>query len=137
MWVKAIFTSIQEKSDACEHSFGGYIKWLIYCKMYEKCFYFLFKFMFLKKNVISEKTLKLISPSPLKKNKLLCISTIAQHHLLILFKKFLAPPPIWKRETEIMHSKWKITKERIQLLPFYLTDNLFTELKSHKVLRKK
>ena len=57
-------------------------------------FYFLFKFMFLRKNDISEKKLKVISPRPPgKKNKPPHISTIAQPHLLILFKKFSAPPP--------------------------------------------
>ena len=35
-----------QKSNACVDSFGKYIKSLIYCTMYEKCFYFLFKFIF-------------------------------------------------------------------------------------------
>ena len=56
-------------------------------------FYFLFKFMFLRKNDISEKELKVISPSPPgKKNKSPRISTIAQPHILILFKNFQPHP---------------------------------------------
>ena len=51
MWVKAIFPNIPKKSNACADRFGRYIKY----KMYEKYFYFLFKFMFLRKNDISEK----------------------------------------------------------------------------------
>ena len=58
-------------------------------------FYFLFKFVFLRKNDISEKKLKVISHSPLeKKTSPPRIPTIAQPHHLILFKKYLAPRPI-------------------------------------------
>ena len=46
---------------------------------YEKCFYFLFKLIFLRKNGVSGKKLKLISPSlPQKKDKPHSISTIVQ-----------------------------------------------------------
>ena len=46
--------------------------------------------MFLRKYRISEKKLKLISPSPLKK-QVPRISRIVQPHLLILLKNFSAP----------------------------------------------
>ena len=39
--VKVIFTNIHKMNDACANSYGRYIKWLIYCTMYEKCFNFL------------------------------------------------------------------------------------------------
>ena len=36
MWVKVTFTNIHKMSNACADSFGRFIKWLIYCTMYEK-----------------------------------------------------------------------------------------------------
>ena len=36
-----------------------------------------------------------------------------------------------------MHSTWQITKERINLLLFYMTDILYTELQSHNIREKK
>ena len=107
MWVKVIFINIHKKSNVCADSFGRYIKWWIYYTMYEKCFYFWFKFMFLRKNGISEKKLKLISPSLPKKKQAPRISKIAQPHLLIWFKIFLAPLPLkrWRQRLCTLHKK--------------------------------
>ena len=69
MWVKVIYTNIHKKSNVCADSFGRYIKWLIYYTMYEKCFYFWFKFMFLRKNGISEKNWNSFPLASRKKNK--------------------------------------------------------------------
>ena len=41
MSVKVTFTNIRNMSNAYVDSFGRCIKWLIYCTMYEKNFYFL------------------------------------------------------------------------------------------------
>ena len=46
---------------------------------------------------------------------------------LILFKKFLAPPP-FKKEGKTAFYIRDYKGEIIKLLPFYMTDFLFTEL---------
>ena len=71
--------------------------------------------------------LKLITPA------LLSIITIVQSPpLLILFKKCLTPPP-FKREGDYAFYMRGYKGETIKLLPFYMTDFLFTELKSHNI----
>ena len=85
------------------------------------------KFKFLRKNGVSEK---------IKANELtapLSITTIVQSPpLLILFKNFLAPPP-FKIEADYAFYMRSYKGETIKLLPFYMTDFLFTELKSHNI----
>ena len=92
--------------------------------MYEKCFYFLLNSSFLGKIAFLGK-LKLIKPpAPLS------ITTIVQSPpLLILFKNFLAPPP-FKIVGDYAFCMRGYKGETIKLLPFYMTDFLFTELKS-------
>ena len=79
--------------------------------------------MFLRKNGISEK-IEAHFPKLPRKKEASRISIIAQLHLLVLFK-FFSP------------TTTKIAKERINMLPFYLTDMLFTELQIHNVCEKK
>ena len=74
----------------------------------------------------------------LRKLKLITPST-SQHYnncshppLLILFKNFLAPPP-FKIEGDYAFYMRGYKGETIKLLQFYMTDFLFTELKSHNI----
>ena len=90
--------------------------------MYEKCFYFLLNSSFPGKMVFMRK-LKLIYPST------------SQHYnncsaptFLILFKKFLDPPPFKKEGRDYAFYMRDYKGETIKLLPFYMTDFLFTEL---------
>ena len=69
--------------------------------------------------------LKLISPSTSQHYNNCSVPTF-----LILFKKFLAPPPFKIEEEYAFHMR-DYKGETIKLLPFYMTDVLFTELKSH------
>ena len=70
----------------------------------------------------------------LRKLELICPST-PQHYkkcsaptFLILFKKFLDPPP-FKREGRYCAFYMRACKEEaIKLLPFYMTDFLFKKL---------
>ena len=98
--------------------------------MYEKCFYFLLNSSFSGKMVFMRK-LKLIYPST------------SQHYnncsaptFLILFKKFLDPPPFKKEGRDYAFYMRDYKGETIKLLPFYMTDFLFTELQSHNIWRK-
>ena len=74
----------------------------------------------------------------LRKLKLISLNT-SQHYsncsvptFIILFKKFLAPPP-FKIEGDYAFYMRDHKGETIKLLPFYMTDFLFTELKSHSI----
>ena len=83
------------------------------------------KFKFLRKNGVSEK-IKAHYPQHLS-------ATIVQSPpLLILFKKFLAAPP-FKIVGDYTFYMRGYKGETIKLLPFYTTDFLFTELKSHNI----
>ena len=52
---------------------------------------------------------------------------------LILFKKNLDPLPFKKEGRDYAFYKRDYKGETIKLLPFYMTDFLFTELQSHKI----
>ena len=84
--------------------------------MYEKCFYFLLNSSFSGKMVFLRK-LKLIYPST------------SQHYnncsaptFLILFKKFLDPPPFKKEGRDYAFYMRDYKGETIKLLPFYMKD---------------
>ena len=98
--------------------------------MCEKCFYFLLNSSFSRKMVFLRK-LKLIYPST-PQHYINCSAPIFE----ILFKKFLDPSPLKKENRGyafyVRDYKW----ETIKLLPFYMKDFLFTELKSHNIWRK-
>ena len=102
-----------------------------YCTMHEKCFYFLLhsslsgKMLFLGK-------LKFIYPSCPKHYN----NCSASPPLLILFKNFLAPPPFKKESRDYTFYMRKYKVVTIKLLPFYMTNFLFTELQSHNIWRK-
>ena len=55
---------------------------------------------------------------------------------LTLFKKFLNPPPFKKEGRDHAFYMRDFKGETIKLLPFYMTDFLFTELYSHNIWRK-
>ena len=94
--------------------------------MHEKCFYFLLNSSFLGKMVFLRK-LKLISPSTSQRYSNCSVPTF-----LILFINFLAPPPFIIEVDYAFHMRG-YKGETIKLLPFYMTDFLFTELKSHNI----
>ena len=60
-----------------------------------------------------------------RKLKLIYPST-AQHYNLILFKKLLDTPPFKKKGRDYAFYM-RDNKEETKLLPFYMTDFLFTE----------
>ena len=88
----------------------------------EKCFYFLLhsslsvKMLFLGK-------LKLIYHSTPKR-----YNNCSSPTLMILIKKFLAPSPFKKESRDYAFYMIEYKVETITLLPFYMTDFLFTEL---------
>ena len=84
------------------------------------------KFKFLRKNGVSEK-IKAHFPQHLP-----ALQQLFSPHLLILFKKFLAPHP-FKIEGDYAFHMRDYKGETIKLLPFYMTDFLFTELKIHNI----
>ena len=78
----------------------------------------------------------------MRKLKLIYPST-SQHYnncsaptFLILFKKILDPPPFKKEGRDYAFYMRDYKGETIKLLPFYMTDFLFTELQSHNIWRK-
>ena len=91
--------------------------------MHEKCFYFLLNSSFPEKMVF------------MRKLKLIYLST-SQHYnncsaptFLILFKKFLDPPPPFKKEgREYAFYMRDYKGETIKLSLFYMKYFLFTEL---------
>ena len=101
--------------------------WYIHydCAMYEKCFYFLLYSSFSRKMVFPGK-LRLIYPNNPKHYKNCSAPTF-----LILFKKCLTSTPFKKESRDYKERDYK--GETIKLLPFYMTDFLFTELQSHKI----
>ena len=84
------------------------------------------KFKFLRKNGVSEK-IKAHSPSTSQHYNNCSVPTF-----LILLKKFLAPHQ-FKIEGDYAFHMRDYKGETIKLLPFYVTDFLFTELKSHNI----
>ena len=92
------------------------------CTMYEKSYYFLLNSSFSGKMVFMRK-LKLIYPSTSQYYNNCSATTF-----LILFKKFLDSPPFKKEGRDYAFYMKDYKGETIKLLPFYMTDVLFTEL---------
>ena len=119
--VKFIFTNTDKISDASTHHD---------CTMYEKRFYVLLDISFSGKMVF------------LRKVKLICPSTLQHYNncsaptFLILFKIFSIPPPFKKEGRDYAFYMIDYKGEAIRLLPFYMTDFLFTELQRHNIWRK-
>ena len=55
---------------------------------------------------------------------------------LISFKTFLPPPPFKKKGRDYAFFMREYKIETIKLLPFHMTDFLFTELQRHNIWRK-
>ena len=89
--------------------------------MYEKCFDFLLNSSFSGKMVFMRK-LKLIYPSTSQH-----YNNCSARTILVLFKKFLDPPP-FKKQGRDYAFYMRDYKGETKLLPFYMTDFLFTEL---------
>ena len=85
-------------------------------------FLFFIKFKFLWKNGFSEK-IKAHLPQHLQH-----YNNCSAPTFLILFKKLLAPPPFKKEGRDYAFYMRDYKGETIKLLPFYMTDFLFTEL---------
>ena len=115
--VKVIVTNIYKISDAWANSFGT--SWLH--NVWEMYLLFI-KFKFLWKNGVSEKTKAHLLQHPQHYNN--CSAPT----FLILFKKLLAPPLFKKEGTDYAFYMRDYKWETIKLLPFYMTDFLFTEL---------
>ena len=92
------------------------------CTMFEKCFYFLLSSSFPGKMVFMRK-LKLINPSTSQ-----YYNNCSAPTFLIIFKKILHPPPFKKEGKDYAFYMRDYKGETIKLLPFYMTDFLFTEL---------
>ena len=90
--------------------------------MYEKCFYFLLDSSFSGK-MVSLRKLKLIYHSTPQHYNNCSMTTF-----LILFKKFLDSPPFKKEGRDYSFYMRDYKGETITLLPFSMTDFLFTEL---------
>ena len=80
------------------------------------------KFKFLWKNGVSEKIKVHLPHHPHYHNN--CSAPTFS----ILFKKLLAPPPFKKEGRDYAFYMRYYKGETIKLLPFYMTDFLFTEL---------
>ena len=90
--------------------------------MYEKCLYFLlYKFTFLWKNGVSEKIKAHLPQQPP------ALQQLFSPTFLIYSKKMLAPP-LFKEATDYAFYMRDYKGEIIKLLPFFMTDFLFTEL---------
>ena len=119
--VKVIFSNIHKISDACANRFGRYIM-IAHTWLYEKCFYFLLHSSFSVKMLLLGK-LKFIYPSTSKR-----YNNFSAPTLMILIKKFLALSPFKKEGRDYAFYMREYKVETIKLLPFYMTDFLFTEL---------
>ena len=97
--------------------------------MYEKCFYFLLNSSFPGKMVFMRK-LKLIYPSTSQH-----YSNCSAPTFLILFKTFSDPSP-FKKEGRDYAFYMRHYKGETKLLPSYMTDFLFAELRGHNIWRK-
>ena len=76
------YKNIHRMSNACASSFGRYIKWLLYCAVYEKTFYFLFKLVFLRKKVDLKKIEAHFPKPPLEKTNFLLSTNSPEFRLL-------------------------------------------------------
>ena len=110
--VKVILTNIHKISDACANSFGRYIM----IAMYGKCFYFLINSSFSGKITFLRK-LKLIYPCTLQH-----YNNCSAHTFLVLFKKFLDPPPFKKEDRDYAFYMRDYKGKATKLLPFYMVD---------------
>ena len=97
--------------------------------MYEKCFYFFLNSSFLGKMVFLRK-LKLITISTCQHYNNCSVPTFTN-----FIQKILVPPP-FKIMGDYAFYMRGYKGETIKLLSFYITDFLFTELKSHNIWRK-
>ena len=79
--------------------------------------------------MVFQRKLKLIYPST-------HYSNYSAPTFLTLFKKILNPPPFKKEGRDYAFYMRDFKGETIKLLPFYMTDFLFTELYSHNIWRK-
>ena len=118
MRVKVIFSNINKISDACANSFGRYI-------MTAQCMRNVFTFYYIN-SLISGKMvflrkLKLIYPSNLQHYNNSSVPTF-----LILLKKFFSLALF--KEGRYCTFYMRENKGGTKLLPFYMTDFLFTEL---------
>ena len=86
-------------------------------------------FKFVWKNVVSGKIKVHLPQLPQALQQLFC----PPPPFLILFKIFLAPPPFKKESRDYTFYMRKYKVVTIKLLPFYLTNFLFTELQSHNI----
>ena len=98
--------------------------------MYEKYFYFLLNSNFSGKMAFLRK-LKTIYPSTPQYYNNCSVPTF-----LILFKKFLDPPPFKKEGRDYAFYMKDYKGEAIKLLLFYITDFLFTKLQNRNIWRK-
>ena len=87
-------------------------------------------FKFLWKNGVSGKMKAHLPRTP--KHYSNCSASIFS----ILFKKFLAPAPFKKEGRDYAFCMRNCKAETRKLLPFYMTDFLFTELPSYNIWRK-
>ena len=98
--------------------------------MYEKCFYFLLDSSFSGK-MVSLRKLKLIYHSTPQHYNNCSVTTF-----LIWFKNFLGSHTFKNEGRGYSFYMRDYKGETIKLLPFYLTDFLFTELQGHNIWRK-
>ena len=116
--VKVIFTNIHKISDACANSLKNIFE------KHEKCFYFLLNSSFSGKMVFLRK-LKLIYPSTPQH-----YNNCSAPTFLILFKKFLDPPPFKKEGRDYAFYMRDYKGETIKLLPFYDRFFIYRTVKS-------
>ena len=117
--VKVIFTNIRKISDACANSFGMYIM-IAHCM--RNVVTFLLNSSFPGK-MLFMRNLKLVYPSTPQH-----YNNCSAPTFLILFKKFLGPPPFKKEGRDYAFYMRDYKGETIKLLPFYMTYFLLTEL---------
>ena len=85
-------------------------------------FLLLITLRFLWENGVSGKIKAHLSQHPKHYNN------CSAHTFLILFKSFLAPTPFKKEDRDYAFCMREYKVETIKLLPFYMTDFLYTEL---------
>ena len=93
-------------------------------------FLFFIKFKFLKKNGVSEKIKAHLPQNPA------AFQQFFRHTFLILLKIFFAPPPFKREDRDYAFYMSDYKGETVKLLPFYVTDFLFTGLQTDNILRK-
>ena len=113
--VKVIFTNIHKINDACANNFGRYI--MIAMKL--KYYYFLLNSSY---SGVSEKIKAHLSQhSP-------ALQQLFSPHLFNFIQRNCQPHPHLKEGRDYVFYRRDYKGETIKLLPFYMTDFLFTEL---------